>query len=63
MWVLTNTPGVKDALAGIGLAELNLQPLVALLGFGVAVFLGFVAGFVPALGAYRARITDMLRTV
>jgi ABC-type antimicrobial peptide transport system permease subunit len=54
---------VKDALAGIGLAELNLQPLVALLGFGVAVFLGFVAGFVPALGAYRARITDMLRTV
>ena len=34
-----------------------------LLGLGVAVFLGFVAGFVPALGAYRARITDMLRTV
>jgi putative ABC transport system permease protein len=63
MWVLTNTPGVKDALAGIGLSELNLRPLVALLGFTVAVFLGFAAGFVPALGAYRARITDMLRTV
>ncbi len=63
MWVLTHAPGIKDALAGIGLSELALQPLVAVLGFGVAVFLGFAAGFVPALGAYRARITDMLRTV
>jgi putative ABC transport system permease protein len=63
MWLLTHAPGVKDALAGIGLSELNLRPLVAALGFANAVFLGFVAGFVPALGAYRARITDMLRTV
>jgi len=29
----------------------------------VALLLGFLAGFVPALGAYRSRITDMLRTV
>jgi putative ABC transport system permease protein len=63
MWLLTHAPGIKDALAGIGLSELNLQPLVALLGFGVALFLGFASGFVPAYGAYRARITDMLRTV
>lgn len=63
MWVLTNAPGIKDALAGLGLSELRLQPLVAVLGFSVAVLLGFAAGFVPALGAYRARITDMLRTV
>jgi ABC-type antimicrobial peptide transport system permease subunit len=63
MWMLTHAPGISDALAGIGLSELNLQPLVAVLGFGVAMFLGFAAGFVPALGAYRARITDMLRTV
>jgi putative ABC transport system permease protein len=63
MWVLTNAPGIKDALAGIGLSEITLRPLVAALGFGVAVFLGFAAGFVPALSAYRARITDMLRTV
>jgi putative ABC transport system permease protein len=62
MWLLANTPGIKDALAGIGLSELTLQPLVAVLGFGVAVFLGLAAGFVPALSAYRARITDMLRT-
>jgi putative ABC transport system permease protein len=63
MWAVTHTPGIKDALAGIGLSELTLRPLVAALGFAVAVFLGFAAGFVPALGAYRARITDMLRTV
>ena len=63
MWVLTHAPGIKDALAGLGLSELRLQPLVAALGFGVALVLGFAAGFVPALGAFRARITDMLRTV
>jgi putative ABC transport system permease protein len=63
MWVLTHAPGISDALTGIGLSEINLQPFVAALGFGVAVMLGFAAGFVPALGAYRARITDMLRTV
>ena len=63
MWVLTHTPGIKDALASLGLNELNLKPLVAALGFCVALFLGFAAGVVPALNAYRARITDMLRTV
>ena len=63
MWMLTHAPGIKDALAGIGLTELNLQPFVAALGFAIAVFLGFAAGFVPALCAYRSRITDMLRTV
>jgi putative ABC transport system permease protein len=61
--VLTHTPGIRGVLAGIGLSELNLRPLVALMGFGVALFLGFAAGFVPAWGAYRSRITDMLRTV
>ena len=63
MWAFSHTPGLKDALAGMGLAQIRLQPLVAVLGMGVSLFLGFVAGFVPALGAYRARITDMLRTV
>ena len=37
--------------------------MVAVLGFAVAIFLGLAAGFVPALGAYRSRITDALRTV
>ncbi len=63
MFLLTNTPGIKDMLSGIGLSSLKLRPLVAVVGFGVALFLGLAAGFVPAWGAYRARITDMLRTV
>jgi putative ABC transport system permease protein len=63
MWVFSHAPGLKNALAGIGLSTLNLRPLVAALGFAVALFLGLAAGFVPALGAYRARITEMLRTV
>jgi len=63
LWILTHAPGLRDALAGLGLSTLSVRPLVAGLGFANAVFLGFVAGFLPALVAYRARITDMLRTV
>jgi len=63
LWTLTHAPGISDALAGIGLSSLSLRPAVAGLGFANALFLAFLAGFVPALGAYRARITDMLRTV
>ncbi len=63
MWFLTHTPGIRDMLAGLGLSELHLKPLIAGLGFVVALGLGFAAGFLPALNAYRARITDMLRTV
>ena len=40
LWLLTQTPGIKDALAGMGLSTINLQPSVALLGFAVALVLG-----------------------
>src|SRR6185295_11174027 len=40
MWTLSHAPGIKDMLAGIGLTELNLRPMVAALGFAVALFLG-----------------------
>ncbi len=63
MWTLTTVPGVRDMLLNLGLSSLDLKPVVALLGLGVSLFLGFAAGFAPAWGAYRARITDMLRTV
>jgi putative ABC transport system permease protein len=63
MWWLTKMPGISDMLAGVGLTSLDLRPKVAALGFGVALLLGTVAGFVPAWGAYRSRITDMLRMV
>jgi putative ABC transport system permease protein len=40
---------------------LAVSPAVAAVTFTTAVVLGIGAGFVPAMGAYRARITDMLR--
>jgi len=40
---------------------LAVSPFVATLTFTIAVTLGITAGLIPALGAYRARITDMLR--
>jgi len=45
----------------LSISHLELQPVVALFGLGVALALGFAAGFVPAWGAYRARVTEMLR--
>ena len=54
-------PCIGDAVRAF--PNLGLSPPVAGLGFGVAIFLGLVAGFVPALCAYRSKITDMLRTV
>jgi putative ABC transport system permease protein len=58
---LPSLPFIGDAVRGF--PELGLSPQVAGLGFGVALFLGLAAGFVPAFLAYRARITEMLRQV
>jgi putative ABC transport system permease protein len=63
MWTLTSVPGIRDMLLQLGLATLDLKPAVALVGLLVSVVLGLAAGAVPAWGAYRARITEMLRTV
>jgi len=43
--------------------NLVLSPAIAVTGFGGAVALGLAAGFVPAVLAYRARITEALRQV
>ena len=58
---LPTVPLVGDAVAGF--PNLGLTPAVTLLGIGLALLLGFLAGLLPALGAYRARIADALRTV
>jgi putative ABC transport system permease protein len=42
---------------------LGLSPKIVSYGIGVALLLGLLAGFVPALLAYRARITEVLRQV
>jgi putative ABC transport system permease protein len=43
------------------ISGLSVSPFVAAITFSIAVGLGVGAGFGPAVGAYRARITDMLR--
>jgi putative ABC transport system permease protein len=59
--VLPRLPQIGDAVARF--PNLGLSPAVAVLGFVIALLIGFLAGFVPALAAYRSRITDNLRTV
>ncbi len=63
LYGLSHAPGITEILAGMGLTGLELKPAVAALGFFIAVVLGLFAGLVPALSAYRAKITDILRTV
>ena len=58
---LPDLPFIGDAVRGF--PNLGLSPTIALLGLGTSVALGLMAGLVPALLAYRARITDMLRQV
>jgi ABC-type antimicrobial peptide transport system permease subunit len=58
--VIPKLPGA-GALSFFGITRLAISPFVAGLTFGIALALGLVAGFMPAYGSYRARITDMLR--
>jgi putative ABC transport system permease protein len=59
IWVLPGVPGIGDFVRGF--PNFGLSPLVGGFGFTVALILGFGAGFVPALLAYRSRIAEMLR--
>lgn len=58
---LPGMPFIGDAVRGF--PDFGLQPRIVVLGLGGALLLGLFAGFIPALLAYRARITDMLRQV
>lgn len=60
---LTRVPDLRTALEGFGLSGLVLPPRIAAIGFVTAMFLGLLAGLVPAINAYRARITELFRTV
>jgi hypothetical protein len=42
---------------------MTLSPVIAASGLGMALGLGLAAGVMPAWGAYRARVTEMLRGV
>jgi putative ABC transport system permease protein len=58
---LQNAPMLGQVLAFY--PNIGLTPAVAAIGMGLAVALGLAAGFVPAMLAYRANVTDMLRQV
>ena len=58
---LPRLPFIGDAVRAFPNLGLSLD--VGGIGFALALALGGIAGLVPALGAYRARITDMLRQV
>ena len=59
--ILPRLPMIGDAVRAF--PNLGLSPRVAGLGFGMAILIGLVAGFVPGLLAYRSKITESLRTV
>jgi len=59
--VLVNFPFIGDVLRGF--PSLGLSPQIASFGLGIALLLGLLAGFFPALLAYRSRITEALRQV
>ena len=54
-------PMIGDLVRGF--PNFGMSWTVASLGLGFALFLSFAAGVIPAVTAFRARITDMLRTV
>ncbi len=59
--VLPKVPFIGDAVRAF--PNLGLRPEIAGLGFAIALVIGLGAGLLPALSAYRARITEALRTV
>ena len=59
--MMPNMPFIGVLVSGFPNFGMNWS--VAGLGFGFALFLTLAAGLIPAATAFRARITDMLRTV
>jgi putative ABC transport system permease protein len=59
--VLPSVPYIGDVVRQF--PGLGLSPRIVSYGLGTALLLGLLAGFVPAMLAYRARITEVLRQV
>ncbi|MFN7964739.1 MAG: ABC transporter permease [Acidobacteriota bacterium] len=59
--LLPKIPVIGDAFRAF--PNLGLSPTIALQAFAVAMVLGLAAGILPALLAYRARITETLRQI
>ena len=50
-------------IPGMQLPPLNFNPTLAAGMFGFGAMIGLLSGLAPAVGAYRANITSMLRQV
>ena len=61
LWLMMRAPFIGDVLRGF--PGLGISPQIVSFGLGIALLLGLLAGFFPALMAYRSRITDALRQV
>jgi len=59
--VLPQMPMIGDILNGY--PNFGLSPQTTAIGVGIALLLGLLAGFFPAMTGYRARITETLRQV
>jgi len=59
--VLPQLPMIGDILGQY--PNFGLSPTTTALGVAIALLLGLLAGFVPAMTGYRARITEVLRQV
>jgi putative ABC transport system permease protein len=59
--ILPQVPMIGDILAGY--PNFGLSPQTTAIGVGIALLLGLMAGFFPAMTGYRARITETLRQV
>jgi putative ABC transport system permease protein len=57
---LPGLPLIGDAVRHVPAS--GLTPAVAAAGLGTALLLSLVAGFVPAVGAYRGKVVELLRT-
>jgi putative ABC transport system permease protein len=59
--ILPQVPMLGDIVAGF--PNFGLSPQTTATGVGIALLLGLLAGFFPAVTGYRARITETLRQV
>lgn len=59
---LAAVPLLSRALSGL-VPVLFLSPTILLFGFVTALFVGFISGFLPGLGAMRMRVVNALRRV
>ena len=57
--LLPKIPVIADLVRGF--PRMGMPPSIVLLGIAAGVMLGLVAGLVPSVSAYRARVTDLLR--